>query len=45
MDLGFEGRRIVVIGGTYGIGRAAAELMAGEGAHLLIVSRSANNLG
>lgn len=45
MDLGFEGRRIVVIGGTYGIGRAAAEQMAGEGAHLLIVSRSADNLG
>ncbi|MBO0905899.1 SDR family oxidoreductase [Jiella sonneratiae] len=44
MDLGFEGRRVVVVGGTYGIGRAAATQMAREGAHLLIASRSADNL-
>lgn len=44
MDLGFEGRRVVVVGGTYGIGRAAAEQMAAEGARLLIASRDADNL-
>ncbi len=44
MDLGFEGRRVVIVGGTYGIGRAAAAQMAAEGAELLIASRSAQNL-
>ncbi|MCP3054428.1 SDR family NAD(P)-dependent oxidoreductase [Aurantimonas marianensis] len=44
MNLGFKGRRVVVVGGTYGIGRAAATQMAAEGAHVLIASRSADNL-
>ena len=44
MDLGFNGRRVVIVGGTYGIGRAAAAQMAAEGANLLIVSRNAANL-
>lgn len=44
MNLGFEGRRVVVVGGTYGIGRATAMQMACEGADLLIASRSADNL-
>ena len=44
MDLGFSGRRVVIVGGTYGIGRAAAEQMAREGAQLLIASRNADNL-
>lgn len=44
MNLGFEGRRVVVVGGSYGIGRAAATQMAEEGAHVLIASRNAGNL-
>src|SRR3546814_4117903 len=44
MDLGLDGRRVLVVGGSYGIGRASAELFAGEGAEVMIVSRSADNL-
>lgn len=44
MDLQFNGRRVLVIGGSYGIGRAAAALMAAEGADVAIASRSADNL-
>lgn len=44
MDLGFDGRRAVIVGGSYGIGRATAELMAAEGADVVIASRSAENL-
>lgn len=44
MDLGFTGRRVLVIGGSYGIGYAAARLMAGEGAELIVTSRSRENL-
>lgn len=44
MDLRFEGRRALVVGGSYGIGKAAAELMAGEGADVLIASRNADTL-
>ena len=44
MDLGYSGRRALVVGGSYGIGRASALLMAGEGAEVLIASRSADNL-
>jgi len=44
MDLGFEGRRVLVVGGSYGIGRASAELFAREGAEVIIASRSADNL-
>lgn len=44
MDLGFEGRRVLVAGGSYGIGRASAALMAAEGAETMIVSRSQENL-
>lgn len=44
MDLGFEGRRVLVVGGSEGIGRAAASLMSAEGADVVIASRSERNL-
>ena len=44
MDLGYEGRRVLIVGGSYGIGQAAAQLMAAEGADVMIASRSAANL-
>ncbi|MCJ8518518.1 3-oxoacyl-[acyl-carrier protein] reductase [Pseudorhizobium tarimense] len=45
MDLGYEGRRALIVGGSYGIGKATAALMGAEGADVLIASRSADNLG
>src|SRR5690606_25390888 len=44
MDLGFDGRRVLIVGGSYGIGRASAELFTQEGAEVIIASRSAENL-
>ena len=44
MDLGFDGRRVLIVGGSYGIGRAAAEICTQEGADVIIASRSAANL-
>lgn len=44
MDLGFEGRRALVIGGSYGIGEATAEIFLREGAEVIIASRSRANL-
>lgn len=44
MDLGYEGRRALIVGGSYGIGKATAALMGAEGADVLIASRSADNL-
>lgn len=44
MDLGYDGRRALIVGGSYGIGKATAALMGAEGADVLIVSRSADNL-
>lgn len=44
MDLGFEGRRALVIGGSYGIGEATAEIFLREGAEVVIASRSRANL-
>ena len=44
MDLGFDGRRVLIVGGSYGIGRASAEIFAREGAEVIIASRSAANL-
>lgn len=44
MDLGFDGRRVLIVGGSYGIGQAAAQMMAAEGAEVIIASRSAGNL-
>jgi NAD(P)-dependent dehydrogenase (short-subunit alcohol dehydrogenase family) len=39
MELGLEGARVVVTGGTKGMGRATAELMAEEGASVAVFAR------
>lgn len=44
MDLQYNGRRTLIVGGSYGIGQASASLMVGEGADVVIASRSADNL-
>lgn len=44
MDLLFNNRKILVTGGSKGIGLAIAKTLAGEGAHLIISSRSKENL-
>jgi len=44
MDLGYDGRRVLIVGASQGIGRAAARLLAEEGAELLLASRSGEGL-
>lgn len=44
MDLGYSGRRVLIVGGSYGIGRATAVLATQDGADVMIASRSAENL-
>lgn len=44
MDLELANRRMLVVGGSYGIGLASARLAAGEGARVALASRSADNL-
>jgi len=44
VDLGLRGRAIAIAGGTRGIGRATAELLAGEGCRVAIMGRSEPDL-
>jgi len=44
MNLGLEGKRFVVGGGSKGLGRAVAEVLVAEGAHVLLVARDADAL-
>ena len=41
MDLGLQGLRAIVTGGSKGIGRRCAELFAAEGAHVALCARDA----
>jgi 3-oxoacyl-[acyl-carrier protein] reductase len=44
VDLGYAGRRALIVGGSYGIGKATAQLIAQEGGHVMLASRDAANL-
>jgi 3-oxoacyl-[acyl-carrier protein] reductase len=44
MDLGLKGRTAIVCGGSRGMGRAAADMLAAEGVALTILARNAERL-
>jgi 3-oxoacyl-[acyl-carrier protein] reductase len=44
MDLGLNGKKVIVAGGSRGIGRAAVEIFAAEGADVAFCSRSADQV-
>jgi len=45
MDLGLKGRKAAITGGTRGIGRAIAELLADEGCDIAICARGEDSIG
>jgi len=44
VNLGLDGKRFVVGGGSKGLGRAVAEVLVAEGAHVLLVARGTDAL-
>ena len=40
MDLGLEGKRVIVTGASRGIGNACALALAGEGARVCVTARN-----
>ena len=44
MDLGLNGAAAVVVGGTAGMGRAAAECFAADGARVAVLGRTPERL-
>ncbi|MGH9037143.1 MAG: SDR family NAD(P)-dependent oxidoreductase [Acidimicrobiia bacterium] len=44
MDLGFDGEAVMVVGGTRGMGLSTAEVLAAEGARLVLVARDQGRL-
>ena len=44
MELGLKGKKVIITGGSRGLGRAALELFAGEGADVAFFSRNAEQV-